>query len=1167
MKHLHTSLILALALTACRKEQEVYVDLDGDGHLSDVDCDDTDATVFPDAPERCDGLDNDCDAEIDEDPTDADTFYADADGDGYGDAASALTACEAPQGYVSGDTDCDDRSAAFHPGAPETDCADPADYNCDGSVGYADADGDGYAACEECDDARAERFPGNPEVCDDLDNDCDSLVDNEATDAPTWYADLDGDGHGDPDNAQVSCEAPAGWLTTADDCDDLESAAFPGHAERCDGVDNDCDGRVDLDAIDAPTWYADADRDHYGDDANATQACEAPQGYVADGGDCDDAHASAHPGGTEICDSLDNDCDGDTDGDAVDRLTWHADADGDGFGDPATAERTCSQPEGAVLDGTDCDDARAAAHPGHQEVCDGLDNDCDGDTDLNAVDAQTWYADADQDGYGLFTAATRACAQPALTAAQVGDCDDTAPAVHPFADEICNGVDDDCNGRVDEDPVDASTWYRDLDHDGYAGALVTQEACALPAGGDWYPSPTDCDDVDRAVSPAGAERCNGYDDDCDGLIDEDGAVGATLRYADADADGFGDPDATLHTCALRPGVVDDDSDCDDRSAAVRPGRLDIPGNGLDDDCDGADPAAEVYVVDRSTGVLTALDGQTGEVAWTLGGLGAMIGVTAAEDGRIWVSQPAAGTVSRLAPDHASAVPVLTGLNQPYGLWWDSATQTLLVTEHGAARVIAYDPSTGLSVEVVAGLLDAYHAVRLPGDERVFATQRGTYGDGSFGLAVYTPSSDTTAQLVLPAPSSSIAPMGPDTLYVSSVATGEVYRVTPSTGAVAVASPSDLSRPYGLCGDPLTGDLFIPEEGTHSLVRHQLPGALEVRLSVSLDNPHQCATNALIDADEDGYSSALLGGEDCDDLDAGAYPGATPGCDDTDRDCDGLIDADADGDGFSAASCGGSDPDDGDPAVHPAYPWAPVGASCQAILDGGLALGDGVYAIDPDGDGVGFNAYCDFTDAGEGWTLLLAADESSTYWGNAAPTWSEDAHGASPAFLDGLDHHSPAYGALPNAETRLCFSDDAHCYTFSHGQDIPLQRFFTDGISWVEYSYDSYGWSDAGTASAMSDYLAALGGFSFTAYSCQWLGINDVQSYSSIGLLSDGNGGCASLSGTYRYHDDGALGVGLQSCVDANGCSRGGTGHLAGQTRGVPSVAGDPSIGPWYVFGR
>jgi hypothetical protein len=147
----------------------------GDGLvLDDGDCDDEDPEVHPDADELCNEID-DCDGEIDEGVLL--TLYQDADGDGWGDSEVSTEACEPSEGWVIQDGDCDDDDPAFHPGAPEDDCTDPADYNCDGSTGYADSDGDGWAACEECDDSDAEVNPGVGELCDGIDNDCDGDID------------------------------------------------------------------------------------------------------------------------------------------------------------------------------------------------------------------------------------------------------------------------------------------------------------------------------------------------------------------------------------------------------------------------------------------------------------------------------------------------------------------------------------------------------------------------------------------------------------------------------------------------------------------------------------------------------------------------------------------------------------------------------------------------------------------------------------------------------------------------------------------------------------------------------------------------------------------------------------------------------------------------------
>ena len=298
------------------------IDADGDGFLEGDDCDDTDPAVYPDAIEFCDGIDNDCDELIDEDDAvDAGTWYSDADGDGYGDDATVSVSCEQPSASSEEGGDCDDDDPAIHPGATEDDCTDPVDYNCDGSVGYADEDGDGWAACEDCDDADGDVRPDATEICDELDNDCDGAVDDEDTSldtstGSTWYADTDGDGFGDAAVSTETCEQPSGYLEDATDCDDGDADVNPDATEICNALDDDCDGDVDEpDAADASIWYADADADGFGDATSSTTACDQPSGTVSDDSDCDDSDADVNPDAVELCDGVDNDCDGDTDPD------------------------------------------------------------------------------------------------------------------------------------------------------------------------------------------------------------------------------------------------------------------------------------------------------------------------------------------------------------------------------------------------------------------------------------------------------------------------------------------------------------------------------------------------------------------------------------------------------------------------------------------------------------------------------------------------------------------------------------------------------------------------------------------------------------------------------------------------------------------------------------
>ena len=240
------------------------------------------------------------------DPCTEAAWYADGDADGFG-ATTTVLSCEAPAGFTATPGDCNDADASVFPGAP-IDCTD-TDADCDGLADNGDADGDRFLACEECDDADADSFPGATERCDEADNDCDGSVDEGAVDASTWYADGDGDGQGGP-LSMTACTAPEGWFSTSTDCDDAAAAVYSGADERCNGVDDDCDGEIDEDAVDAPTWHIDYDGDGYGSSAYTEVGCEAEAGWVADDGDCDDTDAAVNPAGTELCNGLDDNCDG-----------------------------------------------------------------------------------------------------------------------------------------------------------------------------------------------------------------------------------------------------------------------------------------------------------------------------------------------------------------------------------------------------------------------------------------------------------------------------------------------------------------------------------------------------------------------------------------------------------------------------------------------------------------------------------------------------------------------------------------------------------------------------------------------------------------------------------------------------------------------------------------
>lgn len=182
-----------------------------------------------------------------------------------------------------------------------------------GLEGAADADGDGVAEGEDCDDENAEVYPGHDEWCDAVDNDCNGQVDDNVV-TVSWFPDGDGDGYGDTSGAELDClggEAPAGSVDEGGDCDDANAGIHPGAREECDGIDQDCNGQID-DGLPGTQLWQDADGDGFGDGSNPSIVdCAGPvTGYVANDDDCDDFSAVIYPGAAEFCDGADDDCDG-----------------------------------------------------------------------------------------------------------------------------------------------------------------------------------------------------------------------------------------------------------------------------------------------------------------------------------------------------------------------------------------------------------------------------------------------------------------------------------------------------------------------------------------------------------------------------------------------------------------------------------------------------------------------------------------------------------------------------------------------------------------------------------------------------------------------------------------------------------------------------------------
>ncbi|MBO86153.1 MAG: hypothetical protein CL927_12410, partial [Deltaproteobacteria bacterium] len=212
---------------------------------------------------------------------------------------------------------------------------------------------------------------------------------------------------------------------------------------------------------------------------------------MTDSTDCDDGSRAVNPAATEVCNSIDDDCDrqiddADASVDTSTGSTFYRDGDADTYGDASSTTRACSLPSGYVTDSSDCDDGTRAVNPAATEVCNSIDDDCDSlvddaDSSLDASTGSTFYRDSDVDTYGDASNTIQACGAPGGYVTDASDCDDSDGSVSPAATEICfDGLDNDCSGSEDDSSacyvVDFNSDASDVNHweeAGFPSAAVT----------------------------------------------------------------------------------------------------------------------------------------------------------------------------------------------------------------------------------------------------------------------------------------------------------------------------------------------------------------------------------------------------------------------------------------------------------------------------------------------------------------------------------------------------------------------------------------------------------------------------------------------------------------------------------------------------------------------
>ncbi|WNG22512.1 hypothetical protein F0U63_45325 [Cystobacter fuscus] len=421
-------------------------------------------------------------------------------------------------GYVSqasGGTDCNDDEATVRPGQVEL-CNNKWDDNCDGKTN------EGFEKLgQQC---------SSPEAACQIWT-CDTQGAMSCQDAKSeWFRDEDGDGEGNPQQALSQCAQPAGYVNNNLDCDDKDKERYSTATELCNGKNDNCNGQTDEGfnvgatctgesncggtikcvtttqaacSVVTSTWYPDGDKDGHGATGAGIKVCgtTAPGSYyVTSSDDCDDTKGNVYTGATEFCDSLDNNCDNQTD---------------EGF-----------DVGGACTDNYQCAGTKECSAGGK-------------DTQCKPTTAPTqYYADNDSDNYGDNASVIKTCGTPSAGyIAQGGDCNDGNPFTHPTANELCDQEDNDCDAATTEAsvcPADGPTWkeYSSANTDTWRSVALYGNGGVWVVGGDKFhqfkPGGTGFDDLSTCTAGGDVNAVTATPGSGDALLG--GEEGFMARY-------------------------------------------------------------------------------------------------------------------------------------------------------------------------------------------------------------------------------------------------------------------------------------------------------------------------------------------------------------------------------------------------------------------------------------------------------------------------------------------------------------------------------------------------------------------------------------------------------------------------------------------------------------